>query len=108
MKIEFQVYSSMQLEAPDSKQGMTECKAIHTDIALMVSKNLELSLYLDKKGYPNAAGSRVITEVLCQALMVNLHSAHVCKYRDSAEHYRYILKVLEEGFLNAEGKITHT
>lgn len=73
-------------------------KHVATDFYLEVSENLIRDVYLTKEDLPTKEGSRVLTAVLVQGLIGNLHMAHENKFRDSAEHLRHIIAELEKGF----------
>ncbi len=76
----------------------TKINHVSTDFNLIALDNHQEQVYLDSKGYPNAAGSKVLSNVLIQGLVGNIHAAHENKYRDSAEHLRWIISELEQGF----------
>lgn len=80
------------------KQGDKTSKHVSTDFNLAVSNNLSQSVYLHKDGLPTQEGSKCLTNCFVQGLVGNVHYAHQKGYRDSAEHLRYIIAKLEEGF----------
>jgi hypothetical protein len=73
-------------------------KHIATDFNLEVDPNLEVSRYLEKE-LPTKDGSKVLSNVLIQGLIGNIHMAHEKGFRDSAEHLRWIISELERGFV---------
>lgn len=68
----------------------------------------ELQLFFDdpkiekgfrfKNGKLNKQGLKLSTASLVTALITNIHYCHQANIWDSAQHYRYILKMLDEGF----------
>lgn len=78
--------------------GMTSSRHIATDFRLEVSKHLKQDEYNDKRGLPTKAGCHALTNAFVHGLIGNIHAAHQKGFRDSAEHLRYIIKQLEDGF----------
>lgn len=83
----------------EQTQGEKTSRHLETKINVDVSSNLDRKQYLDKDDLPTAQGSKVLTGVLIQGLVANIHQAHQNGYRDSAEHLRYIISELERGFV---------
>lgn len=83
----------------EHKKGMTTSKHVSTDFNLDVPREFDRSQYLDKEDLPTANGSNVLSNVLIQGLVGNIHLAHEKGYRDSAEHLRWIISELERGFV---------
>ncbi len=52
-----------------------------------------------EQGLPTRDGSQVLSNVLIQGLVANIHMAHEKGFRDSAEHLRWIISELERGFV---------
>lgn len=96
MEFSFEAKVVLTLE---HKKEMTTSKHVATDFNLVVSDNLVRSQYLDKEGLPTLAGSKVLSNVLVQGLVGNIHLAHEKGFRDSAEHLRWIISELERGFI---------
>jgi len=96
MEFSFEAKVVLKLE---HKKGMSTSKHVATDFNLEVSKNLSKSQYLDSEDLPNSAGSKVLSNVLIQGLVGNIHMAHEKGFRDSAEHLRWIISELERGFV---------
>lgn len=83
----------------EHNNGDTSSKHIATDFRLEVSKHLKQDEYNDKRGLPTKAGSHALTNAFVHGLIGNIHAAHHKGYKDSAEHLRYIISKLEEGFI---------
>lgn len=96
MEFSFEAKVVLTLE---HKKEMTTSKHIATDFNLEVSDNLVRNQYLDKEDLPTEAGSKVLSNVLVQGLVGNIHLAHERGFRDSAEHLRWIISELERGFI---------
>lgn len=96
MKVQLKSICVLELE---SSEGAKTSKHISTNFNLDVSKNMDRSKYFDKDGLPNAEGSKALTQVFMAGLIANIHNAHNNKFRDSAEHLRYIISELERGFI---------
>lgn len=93
-----------QLEAKviltlEHKKGSSKSKHLSTDFNLEVSDNMDRNAYFDEDELPNKGGSQLLTNVLVQGLLGNIHQCHEKGYRDSAEHLRYIISELERGFV---------
>lgn len=74
-------------------------KLLATRFNLECSDNLELSNYVDKEGFVTKYGSKVLSNVLIQALVGNIHMSHQKGIRNDAEHLRWIISELERGFI---------
>jgi hypothetical protein len=96
--MEFQFEAKVVVTA-EHKPGMTTSKHVATDFNLDVMGPLDRKAYLDKEDLPTAAGSKVLSNVLVQGLIGNIHMAHEKGFRDSAEHLRWIISELERGFV---------
>lgn len=94
MIIEFKTTCSLTLE----HDGKNKPKHRETKFNLEVSPNLDRAAYLNK-GMPTAEGASVITQIFIQGLIANIHACHQKKYRDSADHLRYIMAELQRGFI---------
>jgi hypothetical protein len=102
MKFFFEAYVRLTL---DHTRGAKTSLADSADIALELSKNLDKSKYLDKKGLPNAEGSKVISNVLVAGLISNIHHAHAKGYRNEIEHLKHIISELERGWAHPIGSL---
>lgn len=83
----------------DYEPGSPQSKHVATDFRIEVSKNLKQEEYLDRRQMPTKAGSHALTNAFVQGLIGNIHHAHQKGFRDSADHLRYIIRLLEEGFV---------
>lgn len=72
---------------------------VSTDFNLDIGNNLDKSSYLDSEGLLTKDGSNVLSNVLIQGLIGNIHLAHQKEFRDSAEHLKWIVAELERGFI---------
>jgi hypothetical protein len=72
---------------------------VSTEFNLIPASNVNEDSFLDEDGLPNAFGADVVTNVLVQGLVGNIHTCHQLGYRDSAEHLRFIISELERGFV---------
>lgn len=97
MKFSFTVTTILRL---DHQPGASTSYHNGTDIRLDVSVGMDAEAYIEKGGLPNQEGSKVITNVLVQGLVANIHSCHQKGFRDSAEHLRFIIAELERGFIH--------
>lgn len=96
MEFSFEAKVVLNLE---HKKGMTTSKHVATDFNMEVSDNLVRNQYMDKEDLPTEAGSKVLSNVLVQGLVGNIHLSHERGFRDSAEHLRWIISELERGFI---------
>lgn len=70
-----------------------------TDLQLGVSDNINSNDLFDENDFPNKKGCELLTTALIAGLNGNIHMAHHCGYRDSAEHLRFVITQLEEMFV---------
>lgn len=96
MEFSFRAECLLTLE---HKKESNKSKHISTDINLYLSDGLNKDIYLDKEDLPTKEGSHVLTNVLTQGLIANIHYCHELGFRDSAEHLRFIISELERGFI---------
>ena len=96
MEFSFEAKVVLTLE---HKKGTSTSKHVATDFNLEVNGILDKRHYLDKEDMPTEAGSKVLSNVLVQGLIGNIHMAHEKDFRDSAEHLRWIISELERGFI---------
>lgn len=96
MKISFRTKVVLHL---DYNENSGKCIHDITELTLAMSDNLDRDQYIDKNGYPNVNGGNVMTNVLVQGLLLNIHKLHNDGMRDSAEHLRWIISELERGFI---------
>jgi hypothetical protein len=96
MKFSFEAKVVLTLE---HKKGMETSKHVATDFNLEVVGELDRKQYLDKEDLPTEAGSKVLSNVLVQGLVGNIHMAHEKGFRNSSEHLRWIISELERGFV---------
>jgi 3',5'-cyclic AMP phosphodiesterase CpdA len=94
MEFSFEARVVLTLE---HKEGMPSSKHKATNFNLFVFGDLDERVYL-KDDLPTQEGSAVLSTVLVQGLVGNIHAAHQSGFRDSAEHLRWIIAELEKGF----------
>lgn len=73
-------------------------RQLRTHIGLQVSDNLDKSSYFEKPNVFNKRGSYAFTDASIDGLISNIHVAHQKGWRDSAEHLRFIIQELTDGF----------
>ena len=95
MEINFTAISKLTLTVGNSDE-MPKIK--HVDLLLQVGQGLEKSAYMNSDNLPTRIGSRAATTALVHGLIANIHHAHEARYRDSAEHLRFIIAELTRGF----------
>jgi hypothetical protein len=85
----------------DIEHDLTTQKSKHNGINILLepSENLDRSQYVNSDGYLTKIGNEVLTQVLVQALIGNIHLAHQHNKIDSAKHLREIISELEKGFI---------
>jgi len=83
----------------DHEEGQERSTHVATEFLLEPQEPLNRSVYLDEDELPNEQGSIVLSNVLVQGLVGNIHLAHNNGWRDSAEHLRWIISELEKGFV---------
>lgn len=96
MKVEFVAFTRLTL---DFHPGNQASKHDGCGISLQCSPNVDASRYMMDNGILKEDGSRVVTNVLVQGLIANIHLAHTEGWKDSAEHLRFIIAELERGFV---------
>jgi len=82
----------------ENKKGMSRSKHISTDFNLNVSDNLDKTQYLEND-LPTKEGFKVLSNILIQGLVGNIHQAHERGFRNDAEHLRWVISELERGFV---------
>lgn len=82
----------------DHKKGSATSSHVSTNFRLEVDDQLNQSQYIDDGDLPTQEGSKVLTNILVQGLVGNIHMAHQKGFKDSAEHLRLIISELERGF----------
>jgi hypothetical protein len=70
-----------------------------TSVSMNIPPPLDENQYFDGDGNLNKFGVQAATATLIQGLIANMHGAHQNGLRDSAEHLRYIISQLEQGFV---------
>ena len=90
----------------EHKIGEKHSSVKKVEMALDPSSNLNIDAYLKENGKAGLtkAGMEIVTAVLVQALVSNIHQAHEEQYIDSAKHLREIISALEDGFV-AQAKL---
>lgn len=96
MKTEFYFTGISRIKMTNEKGSPTSTNE-GVDLSLEVSKNLDKDMYLEN-GRPNKSGAKALTIALVQGLVANIHACHQKGYWDSAEHLRFIIHHLENGF----------
>lgn len=81
------------------KQSSNMSKLKTTKFNLECSENIDISKYVDKEGFVTSDGSKVLSNVLIQGLIGNIHMSHQKGVRNDAEHLRWIISELERGFI---------
>jgi hypothetical protein len=96
MEFTFEAYVRLTMA---HKEGQERSDHVATEFLLEPRYPLNRNVYLDKDDLPNQEGSKVLSNVLIQGLVGNIHLAHNNEWRDSAEHLRWIISELEKGFV---------
>lgn len=96
MKFSFEGKVVLTLE---HKKGWDSPTHVATNFNLYIDEKLDRDLYFDEEGYPNRDGLDVLSNVLVQGVLGNIHAAHQNGLRDSAEHLRWVISELERGFV---------
>lgn len=81
------------------KHGSDKSKHDYTNVNLILGNSLDKKAYFTSEELPNKAGTKVLSNVLIQGLVANIHQAHENNYIDSATHLRWIISELERGFV---------
>lgn len=67
---------------------------------LSVPQFFKKEAFFSKDEIPNENGTQLITQMLSEALMANIHTAHQRGVYDSAEHFREVIALLENLFVS--------
>ena len=94
MEFHFEVLVKLELE---HKKGSSVSNHAGTKTILTPSENMDTAQYL-KDDELTTDGTHVVTQVLIQGLVANIHAAHQTGFVNDAKHLRYIIKELERGF----------
>lgn len=92
-------FESTVIVTMDNTKGSNISSHVSTDFNISVSPNLNKRAYIGPDELPTQEGSKVLTTVLVQGLIGNIHHSHQNGYRDSAQHLRDIIEQLEQGFI---------
>src|SRR6478609_11792101 len=79
------------------KEGAKTSKHVATKFYLETFGPVDRKMYIEDE-LPTKDGSFALSNVLVQGLIGNIHLAHERGWRDSAEHLRWIIAQLEQGF----------
>lgn len=96
MKLRYIAHTILDL---DFHPGNKQSKHDGCSILLDVVPPLKAAAYMEPNGMLTCDGSKIMTNVLTQGLIANIHLAHQEGWRDSAEHLRYVIAELEKGFV---------
>lgn len=98
-KIDYTIRATSIVDLEDNDGATT----IHrgTNFTLSVAPPLEISHYLDEKGYPNEAGCEAINICFIQGLIANMNHAHLRGYRDKFESVKAIVDELRRAVSRA-------
>lgn len=69
-----------------------------------IPESFESSDFFDEKGFPNKAGSKMITRYLIEALVGNIFTVHGAGHYDKSEHIPDAVNLLEK-LLNSKWKV---
>lgn len=94
MEFSFEATVKLTLE---HKKGSETSSHVATDFNLDVSTNLDKKQYL-YEDLPTKNGSEMLTEVLVQGLIGNIHFSDQKGFKTSPQHLREIIAKLEKGF----------
>lgn len=103
MEVEFIVNSKMKV---DHDMITNEVRLIDTQFNLLVDSKIDPRPYTDSDGKLNKDGHNLVTRVLVESLVANIHISHQSETIDSAEHLRHIIAELENGFIRVGKVIT--
>lgn len=93
MEFTFKAEVHLRLE---HKQSWATSKHVATEFNLIVPKEMDQKAYL-KDGVPTAAGTKVLTNVLVQGLIGNMHQGLENGFMSIPDHLKYIISELERG-----------
>jgi hypothetical protein len=80
--------------------GKQQVEHIESRLFLKVGFPLDMSRYYGEDNRLNVDGCEVATRVLLNGIMGNLHYMHQRGFRDSAEHFRYLIAEMEKLFIH--------
>lgn len=95
MEIKFIAHTILTL---DHTPGSDTSRHVSCGMFLDALPPLDSESYC-KQGLLTKEGSQVMTNVLVQGLISNIHLAHQKGWKDSAENLRFIISELERGFV---------
>lgn len=82
----------------DYEKGNETSTLVQTKILLSVDDRVDHDHFFKADGLPSAAGTKALSQCFTQGLVANIHQAHENGYWNNAEHLRYIIQQLENGF----------
>lgn len=90
-------FKAMVVVEIEHQEGWTASKHLATKFNLETIGPLKREMYIEND-LPTKMGSEALSITLVQGLVGNIHLAHDKGWRDSAEHFRWIISELEKGF----------
>lgn len=94
-KYTFQAVVQLTLGYNDNKSS----KLVNCKLGFEGSDNLRIEEYISDEGKMTEIGGEAMTNTLVQGLSAHIHQLHKTGVRNDAEHLRYVIKELEEGFM---------
>lgn len=104
VRINYELLIKIELES-DLNIGRSRLCACNLEFS--PGKNIRMEGWTKESGQFNKDGLKAQTQAMVQGLVANIFAGHEDKEWDSAEHLRYIIKNLENGFAKANYKISH-
>lgn len=99
--MEFELEAKVVL-ALNHRRGEDTSQHVSTDYNLIVKEVSLKSQFLTREGLPTKEGVNAVTQCFVQGLVANMHYADKMGYRKEADHLRYIIAELENGFMHSK------
>lgn len=105
MNLRYEVVSHLTVNIPDaalseeSEGTDVHVSYVETEFALIPPEEVDPEVYITNFENLTQEGSRMVTEILVQALIGNIHYANIKGYRADFDHLKHIVSELETGFM---------
>lgn len=85
----------------ESENGDQKSEFKYLEFNLELGENVKESIYLDSGGHPTKDGSKALTICFINALVGNIHACQKEGFWKEADHIRYIIEKLQEGYVRS-------
>lgn len=96
--MQFKFKATVEVEI-EQTSGSSKSTIKASTLFMNATENIDMERYFDDNGDLNQDGVEIMTMILTTGLTSNIHDAHAKGLKDSAQHLRQVIALLEEGFV---------